>query len=186
MTSVRCGAPRLRSVFLAEDAAGTQGKPQICAWAFAIEVRVQCRILCLSRTHCLRSLSSGSRQRQPGPPLLLCASFGRWCGGAAVSLLQSKGRFCCCAFSIASSLRTSTRQLPESSCAPCRSPRSAWTASSRKASPSILSSPIALETLASVLRSDQIAWRVITGLKLYQAPGFRGQLCQPLPGLPSR
>lgn len=65
MTSVRCGATRLRSVFLAEDAAGTLGKPQICAWAFAIEVRVQCRILCLSRTHCLRSLSSGSLQGSP-------------------------------------------------------------------------------------------------------------------------
>ncbi len=33
---------------------------------------------------------------------------------------------------------------------------------------------MALETLASVLRSDRLAWRVITGLKLYQAPGFRG------------
>jgi polysaccharide export outer membrane protein len=39
---------------------------------------------------------------------------------------------------------------------------------------SILSAPIALETLASVLRSDRLAWRVIAGLKLYDAPGFRG------------
>ncbi len=39
---------------------------------------------------------------------------------------------------------------------------------------SILSAPIALETLASVLRSDRLAWRVIVGLKLYDAPGFRG------------
>ena len=38
---------------------------------------------------------------------------------------------------------------------------------------SILSAPIALETLASVLRSDRLAWRVIVGLKLYDAPGFR-------------
>jgi polysaccharide export outer membrane protein len=38
---------------------------------------------------------------------------------------------------------------------------------------SILSAPIALETLASVLRSDRLAWRVIAGLKLYDAPGFR-------------
>ncbi len=28
------------------------------------------------------------------------------------------------------------------------------------------------ETLANVFRSDQLAWKVITGLKLYQAPGF--------------
>ncbi len=49
-------------------------------------------------------------------------------------------------------------------------------------SPSILSSPIALETLASVLRSDQIAWRVITGLKLYQAPGFCGHFASRFPG----
>jgi polysaccharide export outer membrane protein len=47
---------------------------------------------------------------------------------------------------------------------------------------SILSAPIALETLASVLRSDQIAWRVITGLKLYQAPGFRGSFAGRFPG----
>ncbi len=49
-------------------------------------------------------------------------------------------------------------------------------------SPSALSAPIALETLASVLRSDQIAWRVITGLKLYQAPGFRGGFASRFPG----
>jgi polysaccharide export outer membrane protein len=47
---------------------------------------------------------------------------------------------------------------------------------------SILSAPIALETLASVLRSDQLAWRVITGLKLYQAPGFCGSFPRRFPG----
>ncbi len=50
------------------------------------------------------------------------------------------------------------------------------------ASASILSAPIALETLASVLRSDRLAWRVITGLKLYQAPGFRGSFDRRFPG----
>jgi len=49
------------------------------------------------------------------------------------------------------------------------------------ASASILSAPIALETLASVLRSDRLAWRVITGLKLYQAPGFRGSFDRRFP-----
>jgi polysaccharide export outer membrane protein len=49
-------------------------------------------------------------------------------------------------------------------------------------SASILSAPIALETLAGVLRSDQLAWRVITGLKLYQAPGFRGGFAGKFPG----
>ncbi|MGA3333014.1 MAG: polysaccharide biosynthesis/export family protein [Terracidiphilus sp.] len=47
---------------------------------------------------------------------------------------------------------------------------------------SLLSAPIALETLASVLRSDQLAWRVITGLKLYQAPGFCGSFPRRFPG----
>jgi polysaccharide export outer membrane protein len=47
---------------------------------------------------------------------------------------------------------------------------------------SILSAPIALETLASVLRSDRLAWRVITGLKLYQAPGFCGSFPRRFPG----
>jgi polysaccharide export outer membrane protein len=41
-------------------------------------------------------------------------------------------------------------------------------------SASILSAPVQQETLANVLRSDQLAWKVITGLKLYQAPGFMG------------
>jgi len=49
-------------------------------------------------------------------------------------------------------------------------------------SPSILSSPIAQETLASVLRSDQLAWRVITELKLYQAPAFCGRFAGKFPG----
>jgi polysaccharide biosynthesis/export protein len=46
---------------------------------------------------------------------------------------------------------------------------------------SILSAPIALETLASVLRSDRLAWRVIVGLKLYDAPGFRGNFAGRFP-----
>ena len=37
---------------------------------------------------------------------------------------------------------------------------------------SVLSAPLQQETLANVFRSDQLAWKVITGLKLYQAPGF--------------
>jgi polysaccharide biosynthesis/export protein len=50
---------------------------------------------------------------------------------------------------------------------------------------SILSAPIALETLASVLRSDQIAWRVIVALKLYSAPGFCDDFADHFPGFDS-
>jgi polysaccharide export outer membrane protein len=46
---------------------------------------------------------------------------------------------------------------------------------------SILSSPLTLETLAGVLRSDQLAWRVITKLKLYEQPGFRGRFGRKFP-----
>jgi polysaccharide export outer membrane protein len=46
---------------------------------------------------------------------------------------------------------------------------------------SILSAPIALETLASVLRSDRLAWRVIVGLKLYDAAGFRSNFASRFP-----
>jgi polysaccharide export outer membrane protein len=53
------------------------------------------------------------------------------------------------------------------------------------ASASVLSAPMALETLASVLRSDQLAWRVIAGLKLYQQAGFRGRFPQRFPGFNS-
>ncbi len=41
-------------------------------------------------------------------------------------------------------------------------------------SASTLSASVQQETLANVFRSDQLAWKVITGLKLYQAPGFMG------------
>jgi len=50
------------------------------------------------------------------------------------------------------------------------------------ASSSILSAPVAQETLADVLRSDRLAWRVITDLKLYQAPAFRGRFGSKFPG----
>jgi polysaccharide export outer membrane protein len=49
-------------------------------------------------------------------------------------------------------------------------------------SASILSAPMALETVASVFRSDQLAWRVITGLKLYQAQGFTRDFASRFPG----
>lgn len=49
-------------------------------------------------------------------------------------------------------------------------------------SASILSAPIALETLAGVLRSDQLAWRVIASLRLYEAPGFCGNFTSRFPG----
>lgn len=48
-------------------------------------------------------------------------------------------------------------------------------------STSILSAPTQLETLANVFRSDQLAWRVITGLKLYQSPGFTGSFARRFP-----
>lgn len=37
---------------------------------------------------------------------------------------------------------------------------------------SILSTPLQLETLANVLRSEQLSWRVITGLRLYASAAF--------------
>lgn len=50
------------------------------------------------------------------------------------------------------------------------------------ASASILSAPVQQETLANVFRSDQLAWKVIAGLKLYEAPGFRGRFQSRFPG----
>ncbi len=50
------------------------------------------------------------------------------------------------------------------------------------ASASILTAPLALETLASVLRSDRLAWRVITDLKLYEQPGFSSRFASRFPG----
>jgi polysaccharide export outer membrane protein len=48
-------------------------------------------------------------------------------------------------------------------------------------SSSILSAPLQLETLANVFRSDELAWRVICELKLYQAPGFMGEFPRRFP-----
>jgi polysaccharide export outer membrane protein len=47
---------------------------------------------------------------------------------------------------------------------------------------SILSAPLQLETLANVFRSERLAWRVITKLKLYEAPGFKGRFDHKFPG----
>jgi uncharacterized protein involved in exopolysaccharide biosynthesis len=49
-------------------------------------------------------------------------------------------------------------------------------------SASILSAPIALETMADVFRSDRLAWRVISELKLYQAPALCGDFASRFPG----
>jgi polysaccharide export outer membrane protein len=46
---------------------------------------------------------------------------------------------------------------------------------------SILSAPVQQETLANIFRSNQLAWKVITGLKLYQAPGFMGRSLKRFP-----
>ena len=47
---------------------------------------------------------------------------------------------------------------------------------------SLLAAPLELETLANVFRSEGLAWRVITELKLYDAPGFRGSFPERFPG----
>ena len=43
------------------------------------------------------------------------------------------------------------------------------------------SSPVAMETVASVLRSEQLAWHVISALKLYGQPGFQGSFARRFP-----
>ncbi len=50
------------------------------------------------------------------------------------------------------------------------------------AAASILSAPLQQETLANFLRSQQLAWRVITDLKLYQAESFNGRFESLFPG----
>ncbi|HVU47585.1 MAG TPA: SLBB domain-containing protein [Terracidiphilus sp.] len=48
-------------------------------------------------------------------------------------------------------------------------------------SASLLASPIALETMAGVLRGDQLAWKTITDLKLYNEHGFAGDFASRFP-----
>jgi len=55
-------------------------------------------------------------------------------------------------------------------------------ASEPSANASILAAPVEQETVAGVFRSDQLAWKVITGLKLYQQPGFMGRFARRFPG----
>ncbi len=47
---------------------------------------------------------------------------------------------------------------------------------------SLLSAPLQLETLADVFRTDRLAWRVITGLKLYREPALMGKFAEKFPG----
>ena len=47
---------------------------------------------------------------------------------------------------------------------------------------SILSTPLQLETLANQLRSERLAWRVITEMKLYEAVGFTRGFAARFPG----
>jgi polysaccharide export outer membrane protein len=49
-------------------------------------------------------------------------------------------------------------------------------------STSVLSAPVAQETMADVFRSDRLAWRVIRELKLYEASGFQGDFARRFPG----
>jgi len=46
---------------------------------------------------------------------------------------------------------------------------------------SILSTPLQLETLANVLRSEQLSWRVITGMRLYESAAFSRRFRQRFP-----
>ena len=46
----------------------------------------------------------------------------------------------------------------------------------------ILSAPLQQETIANYFRSDQLAWKVIADLKLYQAKSFNGQFDRLYPG----
>jgi polysaccharide export outer membrane protein len=48
-------------------------------------------------------------------------------------------------------------------------------------SASILSAPVQQETVANIFRSDQLAWREIVALKLYQAPGFMDNFANRFP-----
>jgi polysaccharide export outer membrane protein len=50
------------------------------------------------------------------------------------------------------------------------------------AAASILSAPLQQETLANYFRSDQLAWKVIADLKLYQAAAFNGRFEHLFPG----
>ena len=63
------------------------------------------------------------------------------------------------------------------------SPASALHLDSTDAAPSasILSAPIALETMADIFRSDRLAWNAITELKLYKAQGFQGSFARKFP-----
>jgi polysaccharide export outer membrane protein len=63
-------------------------------------------------------------------------------------------------------------------------PASALTmdAAGQLAAAPLVSAPLQQETLANFLRSEQLAWKVIADLKLYQAAGFNGRFGQLFPG----
>jgi polysaccharide export outer membrane protein len=51
------------------------------------------------------------------------------------------------------------------------------------AASALASGQVQLETLAGILRGEQLAWKVIVAEKLYQSPGFLGRFGRRFPGL---
>ena len=49
-------------------------------------------------------------------------------------------------------------------------------------STSVFAAPLQLETLANFLRSDELAWRVLTEQRLYESPAFKGNFDRKFPG----
>ena len=91
----------------------------------------------------------------------------RFVGGVVGGLLLACLLYCAIAPNqYEATARVSLRQAPASALS--------LEAAEPMVAASILSAPLQLETLANVLRSDRLAWRVIAQLKLYQQPGFLG------------
>src|ERR1017187_3641665 len=114
----------------------------------------------------------------------LCASSGRLCCVAAhrlpISSLFGNLLLLCVLYCLVApnqyeaSARVELRTAPASSLS--------LDSSETSVSASILSAPIALETMADVFRSDRLAWRVISEPKLYQTPGFCGDFARRFSG----
>jgi hypothetical protein len=134
-----------------------------------VQIRAQLRLRCADWQR------PRADQLHPKP----CESFGRCWLAAGAWRARWWGDCCWPACSIASSPPISTRPAPR--VALRTSPASVAQPGERRrplGPPPFSPRPMQQETLANVFRSDQLAWKVITGLKLYQAPGFMGRFAQ--------
>jgi polysaccharide export outer membrane protein len=149
--------------FLSSGFLGVKGRDMPNVTSYGPEVSALARSLCTSARP-IACLKGASRLRLRAL-VEVVVRRRLWVASAIGSLLLLCALYCLIAPNqYEASAKVSLRQAPASSLS--------MEGAEPMVAASLLSAPLQLETLANVFRSDRLAWRVITDLKLYDAPGF--------------